>query len=403
MLEIFIAIILGLLAGTLTGLAPGIHINLISSFLVGSIGLFAGVDTISLVVFIVSMSITHTFLDFIPSIYLGAPEEDSFLSVLPGHKMLKQGLAHEAFVLTLYGSITALPIILILTPVFVFGLPLVFSFLKTSIPFILIFASIYLVLREEKPLVALIVFLLSGFLGFFTFSLPVEQPLLPLLTGLFGLSSLLISLKQKPKIEKQVITRLKEIKLRKSEFIKTSFAAFVAAPLCSFLPGIGSGHAAVLGSEISNQSEQNPRSFLFLVGAINTIVMSLSFVTAYSIEKTRTGSAAAVQQLLEKISPSDLIVILITIMLTGVIVFFLGVYLSKLSSRYINKINYTKLTITIIIILFIFNMIFTNWVGLIVLLVGSAVGVYCILSSSRRINMMGSLIFPTILYYLIVN
>src|SRR3989344_2513274 len=182
MLEIFIAIILGLLAGTLTGLAPGIHINLISSFLVGSIGLFAGVDTISLVVFIVSMSITHTFLDFIPSIYLGAPEEDSFLSVLPGHKMLKQGLAHEAFVLTLYGSITALPIILILTPVFVFGLPLVFSFLKTSIPFILIFASIYLVLREEKPLVALIVFLLSGFLGFFTFSLPVEQPLLPLLT-----------------------------------------------------------------------------------------------------------------------------------------------------------------------------------------------------------------------------
>ena len=191
--------------------------------------------------------------------------------------------------------------------------------------------------------------------------------------------------------------------MRKSEFIKTSFAAFVAAPLCSFLPGIGSGHAAVLGSEISNQSEQNPRSFLFLVGAINTIVMSLSFVTAYSIEKTRTGSAAAVQQLLEKISPSDLIVILITIMLTGVIVFFLGVYLSKLSSRYINKINYTKLTITIIIILFIFNMIFTNWVGLIVLLVGSAVGVYCILSSSRRINMMGSLIFPTILYYLIVN
>jgi len=97
-LELILALFLGILAGTFTGLSPGIHINLVSTILVSSLPFLSFLPLISLVVFIVSMSITHTFIDFIPSIYFGAPEEDNFLSVLPGHKMLNQGKAHEAFV-----------------------------------------------------------------------------------------------------------------------------------------------------------------------------------------------------------------------------------------------------------------------------------------------------------------
>src|SRR3990172_8135655 len=122
MIELIIALIVGLLAGTITGLTPGIHINLVAAFLTSSIGYFAGIPLIALVVFIVSMSITHTFIDFIPSIYLGAPEEDTFLSVLPGHELLKEGKGYEASVLTLYGSIIAIPIILIFIPIFIFFL-----------------------------------------------------------------------------------------------------------------------------------------------------------------------------------------------------------------------------------------------------------------------------------------
>ena len=401
-LEIILALAIGIACGTFTGLMPGIHINLIAAFLLSSLGYFSSIPLISLAIFIVAMSITHVFIDFIPSIYLGAPDDENFLSILQGHKMLKQGKAHEAFVFTLYGGLTAIPIILIFTPVFIWFLPGLFAIIKSIMPFLLIFISLYLILREENTLNAVIVFFLAGFLGYLTFNLPIKQPLMPLLSGLFGLSSLFISLKQKPKINKQKIISLKEIKLPKKDLIKSTLSAAISSPLCSFLPGIGSGHAAVLASEISNKNEnKNPKSFLFMLGIINTVVMSLSFVTAYAIQKTRTGSAVAVRTLLKQISFNNLLIILAVIIVACIAAFFLGIYLSKLTSRFINKINYTYLTIIIITIILMFNMVFSNFFGFIVLLIASCLGLFTILSNSRRINMMGSLILPSIAYYLL--
>src|SRR3990167_5807040 len=104
LIELIVALTLGLLSGTLTGLLPGIHINLVSASLVSLSALyFLNIEPIILVVFIVSMSITHTFVDFIPSIFLGAPDTDTELSVLPGHEMLKQGQGYKAVLITLYG------------------------------------------------------------------------------------------------------------------------------------------------------------------------------------------------------------------------------------------------------------------------------------------------------------
>ncbi len=397
-LEIIIALLLGIIVGTFTGLAPGIHINLIATLLLASLSKFTNTPLIALAVFITSMSITHTFLDFIPSIFLGAPDEDTFLSILPGHEMLKQGQGYQASVLTLYGSLIALPIIIIFTPLFAIFLPEFFNIIKAIIPYLLIFLSFYLIFREKNILNALVVFLLAGFLGFATFNLPVKDPLLPLLTGLFGLSSLIISIKTNQQLHKQTISPLKSIRLTKLEFWKASLSAAVAAPLCSFLPGIGSGHAATLASEFIPQKR---KGFLFLTGAINTIIMAMSFVTIYAINRARSGSAAAIKSLLTEITLQNLIIIIAMVIISGIVAFFLGIKLSKLFAIHINKISYKKLSIAVIIILFIVNIIFTNWLGLLVLITSSALGVFCILSNSRRINMMAALIVPAVLYYLI--
>ncbi len=343
------------------------------------------------------MSITHTFLDFIPSIFLGAPEEDTFLSILPGHELLQEGHGYKAVVLTLYGSLFALLIILIFTPLFILFLPSLYKTIKFIIPFVLIFISFYLIFREDNFLLSLVVFLLAGFLGISAFNLPIKEPLLPLLSGLFGISSLIISLKSSKNPKKQSLLPLKEIKLSKSEFKKASLAALVSAPLCSFLPGIGSGHAATLGSEIIPQER---KGFLFLVGSINTIIMALSFITVYAIGKARSGTAAAVQDILHQISLQHLIIILGTIILSGILAFFLGINLAKIFALSLNKINYKKLTLSIIIILAIINLIFSSWLGFIVLITSTSLGIFCILSNSRRINLMGSLIIPAIVYYL---
>lgn len=399
LIEFVIALFIGVLAGTFTGLIPGIHVNLVSVFLISiSPILLQYAPPIALVIFITSMAITHSFLDFIPSIFLGAPDEESFLSVLPGHELLKKGRGYEAVILTLYGSLTALLIILLFTPIFIFILPFAHGIIQKIIPFILIFASLYLIFREENFLSSITIFLLAGILGILTFNLPIKEPLLPLLTGLFGSSALILSLKtSSAKLTKQKILPLRKIKLQKKQFLKTSLSAAIAAPLCSFLPGIGSGHAAVIASEITKHDN---RSFLFSVGAITTIVTALNFVALYSIGKTRSGTAVAIKEILNTLSFQNLIIILIAIFLSSLISFFLGIQIAKLSAKHINKINYKTLSIITFLVLLIVNIIFSNLIGVIVLVGATSLGIFAILSNSRRINLMGSLLLPAIIFYL---
>lgn len=397
MLDLILALFLGIIAGTFTGLFPGIHINLIASILLASLTLLGPAPLIALAVFIVAMSITHTFIDFIPSIFFGAPEEDSFLSVLPGHRMLLEGKGHAAYVTTIYGSLIALAIIIIFTPLYVSFLPSVFSLAKSVIPFILIIISFYLIFREGKIFLSLLVFVLAGFLGFLTFNLPVEQPLLPLLSGLFGLSALAISLKTKSILPKQQITRLRDIKLTKKEFFKSLSGVLVSAPFCSFLPGIGSGHAATIGSEII---PQNTKGFLFLVGATNTIIMGLSFITIYAIDRARSGSAAALSELLGTISPQNLVIIMAAMLISGIIAAIIGINISKFAAKNISRINYKALTLFIVLIIVAVNIFLTNPLGLLVLATATCLGIFTISSKSRRINLMGALILPVIFYYL---
>src|SRR3989344_14766 len=127
--ELALVLLIGIIIGTLTGLAPGIHINLVAAITLSSLPLLAFVSPLSLAVFITAVALTHTCVDFIPSIYLVAPQEDTYLTVHPGHEMLKQGKAHEAILLALLGVIIGLLISLPLIPFYIFLSPIMEKFL----------------------------------------------------------------------------------------------------------------------------------------------------------------------------------------------------------------------------------------------------------------------------------
>ncbi len=395
--ELLIALVLGILAGTITGIAPGIHVNLISAFLIASLPSLSFIQPLVLVIFIVAMAITHTFIDFIPSIYLGAPEEDTFLAVLPGHELLKQGKGHEAVVLTLYGSLASLAIVLILIVPSIYLIPIIEKKIHLIIPFILIFISFFMILREERLVTSLIVFILAGFLGFAAFNLPVKEPLLPILTGLFGASALITSIKTQVKLKKQKIPGLKKIKLEKNELKKSLFSSLIIAPFFSFLPALGSGYAALTSSELFSHSR---KGFLFLTGAINTIVMALSFIIIYSIGKARTGAAAAVRDILQNASIINLTLIITAIIISGIFAFIIGVYVSKFFAKNITRINYSYISLAVIILLFFAVSAISNLIGILIFITATSLGIFAILSGVKRIHLMGSLLIPTILYYL---
>ncbi|MBW2992868.1 tripartite tricarboxylate transporter permease, partial [Candidatus Woesearchaeota archaeon] len=101
----------------MTGLIPGVHVNLVSLLLLSVSGYLLGFTTpVVLCCFIIALSVVHTFLDSIPSIFLGAPDADQALNVLPGHKMLLEGKGFEAVKLTVIGSLVSLIIVVAMIP-----------------------------------------------------------------------------------------------------------------------------------------------------------------------------------------------------------------------------------------------------------------------------------------------
>ncbi len=395
--EIILSLFLGIIAGVITGLLPGIHTNLIATTLILFLPLLDFAPTTVLIVFITSMVITNSFVSFIPAVFLGAPEDDDFLSVLPGHQMLKKGRAHEAVVYTLYGSLVGLVLILLFTPVFLYGIPFIFNLLRPATAFLLLFLSLYIIFREEKIMLSLVVFLMAGFLGYASLHLPIDEPLLSLLSGLFGSSALVLSLKDNVKIPKQEIISLRNIRLDKTELLKASRSAIVSAPFCSIMPGLGAGHAATIASEFGRQTQ---KSFLVLLGAISTVVEGLSFVALYTINKARTGAAVAVGEIVKELSFTNLMIILSTIIFSGSISFFVTLHLSKLFSRGITQISYFKICLCVLVFMTIAVFTFSNWIGIVVFISATSLGVFTILSGSRRINLMGCLLMPVIIFYI---
>ncbi len=391
LIEILLAVFIGILAGTITGILPGIHINLVGAILVGlTVTIFSGIPPIYLIIFIASMAIAHTFIDFIPSIFLGCPDTDTQLSVLPGHEMLKEGRGYEAVRLTSIGGILAIFILIVISFPLSFIISKIYNPIHAVMFWILISTCLILILTEKNKISALFIFIISGILGLCVLNLGINEPLLPMLTGLFGSSMLIGSIKNKIQIPPQEITEPKEKKL------KPVLGSVISSPLCGFLPGLGSGQAAILGSAIFKTDK---KGFLVLIGATNILVMGFSFVSLYAISKVRTGAAAAIQDIIGSLSWKNLTIILFAILLSGILSFFLVKTLAKIFSQKIHRINYSKLSIITLVFLVTIVFLFSGFIGILILISSTLVGIYANSFPVKKTQMMGCLLIPTLIYY----
>jgi len=336
-LQILLAIFLGCTAGIVTGLIPGIHINLVSLLLVSLSGYMLGFTSpLVLAVFIISMAVTHTFLDPIPSIFLGAPDADQALNVLPGHKLLMKGMGYEAVKLTVIGSLLSLILTLILIPFMLPAVPKIYSFLQPYMAYILIGVVVFMILKE-KGLNGIfwgaVIFLLSGILGMIVLGFPnLNQPLFPMLSGLFGLSVLITSLNDNVEVPKQRITEI--IEVGKTNKIKAIGAAVFSGSLTGIFPGLGAAQAAIIGMQLVG--EIGMYAFMILIGGINTVNFVFSLATFYTLEKARNGAIVAVLEIIKSINLSELIILMCAALIAGGAATFLTLKITRVFSKMIN-------------------------------------------------------------------
>ena len=399
LVELLIAVIIGVIAGTLTGLTPGIHVNLVSFLLIAYNDIIQ-VVVLYKIIFIVAMSITHTFIDAIPSIYFGVPDSDTVLAVMPAHRLLLKGKAYEALKLTVIGSLFSLIAIIILCPLFIIGVPLIYPFINKYMAYFLIAVvcfAIFKVKTASLKIWSLIVFILSGCLGLIVLNLiNLEQPLLPMLSGLFGVSNILLSLKSNTKLPTQTISN--NIELAKGKIAKSSIVATFSGSLTGLFPGLGAAQASLIGMQFMGHI--GAKSLLVLLGGINTANFVFSLITLFVLNKARNGAIIAVTKLQPTITFLDFFVIIAAALITAALATILCLYIGRKMSKYITYVNYTLLNLIILAIIFVITFYFTGIIGIVVLIISTLVGLIAPMKGVAKSNAMGCLLIPSILFFL---
>ncbi len=134
-----------------------------------------------LAVFLISMSISHSMIDFIPSMFLGIPEEGTVLSILPGHYFMLQGRGREALRFVAVGGFGSLIVTIILFPIFALFIPPLYVALKPFIWIILAFVVIFTIIRlnKNKTLMFLsgIIYIFSGIMGWVVLNTTISSNL----------------------------------------------------------------------------------------------------------------------------------------------------------------------------------------------------------------------------------
>ena len=386
---------------TFTGLIPGIHVNLIALIvLTASPFLLQLTEPISLGVFIISLAITHSFLDSIPSIYLGAPDEAQALNVLPGHRLLHKGEGHNAIVYTLIGSLGCLLLGIVLFPVFIVSMEIIYPLVKGAIGYILALIMIFMIGKDKgKRLKSLVLFLMAGCLGLIVLvGIPnLKQPLFPLLSGLFGFSILLVSLLQKSKIPKQDTSR--PLTITNKNLAKSVSAASGVGFIAAFLPGFGSSQAAIVATNIVG--DIGDEGFLSLVGGINTANMLISIATAYVLNKARNGAILTVNKLLGGVGFQEMILFLGVALVVGGVATVLALNISKVFSKYIVKVKYEYIVWSIVGFITLLTFFFDGFIGLTILAAATGIGIMASSWGVGKNHLMGCLILPVILFFVL--
>ena len=165
------------------------------------------------------------------------------------------------------------------------------------------------------------------------------------------------------------------------------------------MPGLGAAQGAVIGEQLAGKIDR--KSFLVLLGAISTITIGLGFVALYAISRPRHGVAVAVGKLLEIFTIEHLFLFIAVMIFAGSLAVFISLFFAKIFAKNIYKLNYQRLTIAVLMFITCITFILSGWLGFLVLLTGTSIGLIASIKGVRHMHLMGSLLLPSILLFLL--
>ena len=406
--------IMGAFAGTFTGLVPGIHVNTLASVMLilfpSLENMMAGFTDpsyapILVSAFIMSASVVHSFVDFVPSVFIGAPDPDEALTVLPGHRLMMAGRGMEAVRAATIGSVVGATCSVLLAIPFQY---LMLNGLADTLDMftfaILLFVLCAIILNEkgiEGKIWGLILVLVSGGLGFICMNSNIPSNgilgegtlLFPLLTGLFGMPFLLYSVKN-AKIPEQYDDGADPVG------VIPGLKGVLMGAIAGWYPGITATAGASLASIFS--PERNPSRFISMVASIGTVTAIFSIVTLSVSGSGRSGTVLVIKEIVGDslsgfCSPGFMIMLLSVAVATT-----LGYYITIGSGRIMvslsGKVNTRIMNRIVLVLISVLVLLLTGPFGILILIISTLVGMIPMDADTDRMPLTGCLILPVLIY-----
>lgn len=392
MLGLAAGTLLGVLLGAASGLAPGIHANTLASALLAAgagVASLLGEEALAAAMF--AALITHSFLDNIPSTFLGVPEAETALAVLPAHALCLEGRGEEAVRCSALGSALAMTFSVPLSLACMLLLPPLQPALDWAIGILLVATVGYTVLSEDSPVWAFAVFSVSGALGLFALrygflvwhGLGQDAVFLPLLSGLFGLPVLLTA--AHATMPEQ---RFSGISIPTAVLARHSLLGTLAGLLVGWLPGLSNATAnGLLDAAVGYDRDR--RGFIVATSAANTANAFIGLAAFFAIGRTRNGVLAAMASL-SLPSMAELMVVGLVAAVAG---FLLTVRLAS-AARHLSRVDGRSLNLAVTGLVVLLSAALAGPFGLVVLVLATAVGLVPPLANVRRVHAMGAIMLP---------
>lgn len=405
---------LGCMMGLFSGLVPGIHVNTLAAILLASYPALCSAmpleesgSAIAVACCIAAASIVHSFVDFVPSVFIGAPDSEDAVSVLPGHRLLRKGRGMEAVRAAAIGSLigcsasilTALPLQWIL----LHGAD---DILDGLAPVVLLIACAVLLWQEwsrGSGLWGPAAFVLSGLLGLGCMVLPIPSTgivgdgsvMMPLLTGLFGIPIMLES-------SRSGAIPAQTDRVKDPTGPMPGLRGVIMGTVAGWFPGISSTVGAAMSAAIL--PEKRPERFISTVASIGTVTSVLSLITLSVSGNGRSGTALAIGEVLGDsmggFASEPFLLLLLAASIASFAGYALTIASGRLFCRITPRIRQTALNRAVIVLLTILTLVLTGPAGIFVLICSIAVGMIPSACGTGRLILCGCLILPVLLFKL---
>lgn len=400
--------------GLFSGLAPGIHVNTLAAMLLAVHPAIAGIlpegmgeEAAALAVSscIMSASVVHSFVDFVPSVFIGAPDGEDAVSVLPGHRLLLQGRGMEAVRAAAIGSlIGASAAILMSVPLQWLLLHGLEDPLERLTPLVLIVACAVVVAGERRRggvVWGTAVFAVSGMLGLacMTLEIPMHgivgdgSVMMPLLTGLFGIPVLLdgSSSGRFPAQRDRVRDPVGPV---------PGLRGVLMGSVAGWFPGITSTVGASMSAAVF--PETRPERFISTVASIGTVTSVLSLVTLSVSGNGRSGTALAIGEIagdsLGGFMSQGFLVLLFVTAAASLMGYWMTVWSGRVMSGAMSGVDPGRMGRAVIVLLVAITFVLNGPWGLAVLGCSTLVGLLTKVCGTGRMVLCGCLLLPVLMF-----